>query len=142
LQLKYRGAAPKTWLDTYEAKVSNVDNKELRFEEKESELRDKAAERGRRKVPALVRKSMDAGFARLDYNPYDIKAILHPVDFIVFDGLENKNEVRNIVFLSKATASKQINALRTSLRERVQSRNYDWKVARISSHGQIEMTEG
>jgi len=65
LQLKYRGAAPKTWLDTYETKVNSAQRKEELFDEKEQKLRDQAAQRGRLKVPLLVRKSMDAQFAKL-----------------------------------------------------------------------------
>jgi len=141
LPLKYRGVAPKTWLDTFETKLSSAEEKEARFDEKEKKLRDQAAERGRRKVPMMIRKSMDSQFAKLKYNPYDIKALLHPVDFVVFDGLENKEELRNIIFLSKAVDNEQLIRLRNSIEKTVEEKRYNWQVARVSIDGKIEMTE-
>jgi len=141
LQLKYRGAAPKTWLDNYETKLASTEEKEALFDEKEKRLRDQAAERGRRKVPLMVRRSMDTQFAKLKYNPYDIKALLHPVDFIVFDGLESKEDLRQIVFLSKTVDNQQLNALRESIAKAVGEKRYNWQVARVSIDGKIEMKE-
>jgi|SRR5208337_16149 len=141
LQLKYRGTAPKTWLDTFETKLSTAEKKEALFDEKEKTLRDQAHERARRKVPIMIRKSVDAQFAKLNYNPYDIKALLHPVDFVVFDGLESKEDLRNIVFLSKAVNNEQLNGLRNSIQKTVEEKKYNWKVARVSIDGKIEMTE-
>jgi predicted Holliday junction resolvase-like endonuclease len=141
LQLKYRGTAPKTWLDTFETKLSSAEEKEALFDEKEKKLRDQAHERARRRVPVIIRKSVDAQFAKLNYNPYDIKALLHPVDFVVFDGLESKEDLRNIVFLSKAVNNEQLNGLRNSIQKTVEEKKYNWKVARVSIDGKIEMKE-
>lgn len=141
LRLHYQGAGPKTWLDTHEKKVSLLERKEELFDEKERRLRDEAAERGRRRVPALVRKSMHTQFARLKFNPYDIKALLHPVDFVVFDGLESKDKLREIVFLSKAVDHDWLNSLRSSVKEAVEQKNYNWQVARVSVDGSIEIAE-
>jgi predicted Holliday junction resolvase-like endonuclease len=141
LRLKYRGAAPKTWLDTFETKLSSAEEKEAFFEEKESKLREQAIERGRRKVPTFIRKSMDSQFAKLKYNPYDIKALLHPVDFVVFDGLERGKGLTQIVFLSKAVENAQLNETRSAIQGIVKQKNYNWQVARVSIDGKIEMKD-
>ncbi|MGB9023476.1 MAG: Holliday junction resolvase-like protein [Candidatus Bathyarchaeia archaeon] len=121
--------------------MSVIERKEGLFDEKENKLRDEAAERGRRRVPALVRKSMDSQFARLKYNPYDIKALLHPVDFVVFDGLDSKDKLRQIVFLSKRVENDWLNSLRSSVQKAVEQKNYNWQVARVSVDGAIEMAD-
>jgi predicted Holliday junction resolvase-like endonuclease len=141
LQLKYRGVAPKTWLDTFETKLTSAEEKEALFDEREKNLRDQAAERGRRKVPIMIRQSMDSQFAKLKYNPYDIKALLHPVDFVVFDGLEGKKDLQKIVFLSKKVENEQLNGLRNSIEKIVDEKKYNWQTARVSIDGKIEMTE-
>jgi predicted Holliday junction resolvase-like endonuclease len=141
LRLRYRGVGPKTWLDTFGREVSVIERKEGLFDEKENKLRDEAAERGRRRVPALVRKSMDSQFARLKYNPYDIKALLHPVDFVVFDGLDSKDKLRQIVFLSKRVENDWLNSLRSSVQKAVEQKNYNWQVARVSVDGAIEIAD-
>lgn len=141
LHLRYRVVAPKTWLDEYSSKVTLMEKREERFEEKEQEIRDQAADRGRKKVPRIIRKSLYTEFAKLPYNPYDIKAILHPVDFIVFNGLNSRESLKNILFLSKRTPNADLNRIRRSIADTIDRERYDWKVARISTEGKIEFEE-
>ncbi len=101
-------------------------------------MREKAREKGRAQVPKLVRQSMGAEFAKLKYNPYDIKALLHPADLIVFDGMTD-NKMKNIVFLSRFTSSKYIQVLQKGVAKTIRSKNYDWKVVRVSQDGQVEI---
>ena len=136
LHLRAKGKAPKTWLDSYEFNVQKVDGQEAKFDEKEDKIREKARERGRAQVPILVRKSMDTQFAKLKYDPYDIKPLLHPVDFVVFDGLNNK-ALDNVVLLSRKTTNSHIGVLQKAVAKAVEKEQYDWKVARISIDGQI-----
>jgi len=137
LHLKYSGKAPKTWLDKYELEDLSLQNKEQLFEEKEEELRQKSIERGRRKVPLLVKKCLCSEFRKLEYDPYDIKAVMDPVDFVVFDGLNAGNEVRSIAFLSRKL-SQNLTIVTESLRKTVSKGNYDWKVARITTAGKVD----
>jgi len=137
LRLKYRGVAPRTWLDTYQSKLTRIQNREELFGEKEQQLRDEAAERGRRKVPRIIRKSLSAEFAKLKYDPYDIKAILHPVDYVVFDGL-NDSDLDGIVFLSREAADAALTQIHKSVKVTVDKERYHWRVARVSIDGKIE----
>ena len=43
---------------------------------------------------------MDDYFLKKKYNPYDIKPIIHPVDFVIFNG-DRDEQVKEVVFLSK-----------------------------------------
>lgn len=138
LRLSAKGKAVNTWLDTYESKIMSLDNKEAKFDEKEKQLREQSAERGRKKVPKIVNRSLDEKFLKLKYNPYDVKAILHPVDFVVFNGMED-NDIKDIVLLSKNSSNSNINAARSSVKFVVSKCLYDWKVARIDGDGKINM---
>jgi len=138
LHLTYKGAAPRTWLDTYDTKIRTIERKEELFEEKEGKLRNAAAERGRKKVPQIIRKSMNGEFAKLNYNPYDIKALLHPVDFVVFNGLNDKEELNDIVFLSKETVNPELGKIRKSIESTIDKGNYMWQLARVDINGKIE----
>lgn len=141
MHLRYRGVAPKTWLDEHNSKLKLIEKREERFEEKEQEIRDQAAEKGRKKVPRIIRKSLYTEFAKLPYNPYDIKAILHPVDFIVFNGLNDDEKLKDILFLSKRTIDADLNKIRKSIEHAVDREKYDWKIARISLEGKVEFEE-
>ena len=99
-------------------------------------LRKKSVERGRGKVPALVRKCLCSDFKKLKYDPYDMKAIMHPVDFIVFDGLNEGEKIRDVTFLTR-TPSATMRPVIESLKSTVKRGNYDWKVARITTAGKV-----
>ena len=137
LHLEYTGKVPKTWLDEYESKVRSAQKKEEKFDEMEQKLREKAIERGRKKVPILIEKCLCPEIAKLKYDPYDIKAIMHPVDFIVFNGLNEGTEVRDVTFLSKKPSDRELNLILESIRKTVDKNNYDWKVARITTEGKV-----
>ena len=138
LHPKYTGKAPRTWLDKYDLRLLSQEKKEKLFKEKESEMREKSIERGRKKVPRLIRKCLCPEFRKLEYNPYDIKAIMHPVDFIVFDGLNDKVELKNVTFLSRETSDQEQNVILESIRKTLDKKNYDWKVSRITMDGKVE----
>ena len=138
LQLRSVGKAPKTWLDDYDLKLRKTEDQEEKFDKEEEGIREKARARGRAQVPKLVKRTMGSNFAKLAYNPYDIKALLHPVDLVVFDGMTEK-EMRDVVFLSRANPSRYLQTLRDGIVTSIKNRNYDWKVVRVTQDGQVEI---
>ena len=141
LRLVYKGKTPRTWLDGHDTKLRSLERKEELFEAKEEELREAATERGRRKVPKIVRRSMNVEFAKLPFNPYDIKAVLHPVDFVVFNGLNENEKLKNIVFLSKENDSPELKMIRKSVESTIDKGDYSWKLARVDINGKISFDE-
>ena len=132
MHLRVKGKAPITWLDTYEKKLDKITDKENKFAEEEQRIRQEATQRGRDQVPKLVKKSMDPRIVALKYDPYDIKAILHPIDFVVFDGM-NKNDMKDIVLLSRKTKNPHINTLHKAIEKVISKKEYDWKVIRVNN---------
>lgn len=137
LSLTYTGKMPKTWLDQYESKLVALQNKEEAFEEKEQEIRDKSVERGRKKVPGLIKQCLCPEFKKMKYDPYDIKALMHPVDFVVFDGMNGEKKVENVTFLNRKPSTSEARLLLESIRKTIDKKSYDWKVARITLQGQV-----
>ena len=143
LHLRSTAAAPRTWLDDYDGQIQklqikddNVSRKEDKLYSQEKEMRKKSAERGRKKVVNTVLKSMDDYFSKKKYNPYDIKPIIHPVDFVIFNGDHDK-QVNEVVFLSKKSKNPNLVALQKSVDECVEKKNYDFKTAKISNEGKV-----
>ncbi|MEM2161096.1 MAG: Holliday junction resolvase-like protein [Candidatus Nitrosotenuis sp.] len=137
LRLGTKEKPPRTWLDDYEINVQKVMEEENEFEMREEEIREKAAERGRAQVPEIVKKSMNTQFAKLAYDPYDIKPLLHPVEFAIFDGMNNGN-LNSIVLLSRLSSNPHLQNLQRAVAKAVDDKLYDWKVARVSLDGDIE----
>ncbi len=86
-----------------------------------------------------MKKCLCPEFARLRYDPYDIKAILHPVDFVVFDGMNKSSEVKDVIFLSRKTQNRELNLIWKSIKNTIEDENYDWKVARITIDGKMKL---
>ncbi len=136
LHLRSKDRAPRTWLDDYELRVQKIENQENKFSQIETELREKSKERGRAQVPKLISKSMDPKFAKLKFDPYDIKALLHPIDFVVFDGM-NKGSMNQVVLLSRKTSNPYLQKLHHGIAKAVQQKDYDWQVVRVSQDGNV-----
>ena len=139
LRLKTKGQVKKTWLDEYELRSGQMDEKEEAFNEIESELRAAAVEKGRKKAQRVFKKAISADLKKMKLDPYDIKPILNPVDFLVFKDMNSKDSISDIVFLSKQIENQNINRLRSQVKDVIEKKDYEWQVARINNTGQIKM---
>lgn len=137
LKIRSKDKQTKTWLDTFESDEKSLERKIEKFGEDESEIREKAVKRGRSQVPKILNQSINTNFAKLNYDPYDIKAVLHPHDFVVFEGM-NKGQVENVTLLSSKTNNLYLQNLHKEIANAINSKSYDWKVLRVSYDGTIE----
>ena len=137
LRLKTKGKVKKTWLDDYELRSDQMGLKEEEFNEIESKLRAAAVEKGRKKAQKVFNKAINADFRKMKLDPYDIKPILNPVDFLVFKDMNSKDAISDIVFLSKQIENRNINLLRSQVKDVIEKKDYEWQVARINDTGQI-----
>lgn len=137
LQLHSKEKTEKTWLDVFDAKTRTLERKEEKFEEEEEKMKQKAVERGRKQVPKLINQSINKNFTELNYDPYDVKAILHPIDFVAFDGMTG-GQVKDVTLLSNKTKNPQLQSIHKAIAKAVASKSYDWKVMRVSQDGEIE----
>ena len=135
LHLKVKKPIVKTWLDTYEAKIIAMSKKEEKFSEKEKKIRDMAIEKGRNEAKKIVNKVVLPIFRKLKLNPFDVKPVLSPIDFLVFDGMTDKDKIKNIIFLSKISKIEYLNLIRKQIKEIISKRNYIWQVGRIDDLG-------
>ncbi len=154
-QLHLRSDVPsqKTWLDEYDLKKIKLGNKEEKISQKEyeqeeliKEKRKKATQRGRTKVVNMVLNSLHSTSSNMlkKYNPFDVKPIIHPVDFVIFNGdYEAKKtkyrtkKIQEVVFLSKKSENSDLLNLQKSVDECVKNKNYDFKVVRINNNGNV-----
>lgn len=138
LKLRAKGRVKKTWLDEYEHKSYLLDRRGERFDKQEEKLREKAREKGRRQAQKVFNDAICQEIRQMKYDPYDIRAILNPVDFVVFNGMNQKNSISDVVLLSRLLNNSSINLLRSQVKRAVLKKNYDWSVARIDMKGKIE----
>ena len=137
LHLKTKGKVAKTWLDEYEQKERALEQKEERFDERESKLRELAVEKGRIAAELTFNKAISPKFKALKFDPFDVKAILNPIDFLVFKGMNKSDSVNDIVLLSKQVQNPNLNMIRQQVKKVVFQKKYEWQVARINNEGKI-----
>lgn len=139
LHLKTKGKVAKTWLDEYEQKERNLGKKEERFGERESKLRELAHEKGRKAAEITFNKAISPKLKALKLDPFDVKAILNPIDFLVFKGMNKTDSVSDIVLLSKQIENSNLNVIRQQVKKVISQKKYEWQVARIDKGGQISL---
>lgn len=81
-------------------------------------------------------KKIDPIFRPLKLNPNDAKVLFHPVDFVVFNGM-NGNGLRNIVLLDKRTGTGPAATLQRSIERAVEKGQYEWLTLRIAEDGGV-----
>ena len=131
---------PETWLDGFEKKLTDFQVKQTDFSSKEAAIRKEAAEKARKQLPILIKKSLSDQIASLKFNPYDIKPILYPIDYVIYDGME-KGAIDNVIFLHNKNQNSKMRELHKSIHTTVENEEYDWKVARISREGSLEIED-
>lgn len=128
----------KTWLDDYEDRVRALRESESEHDSKVNEIRELAIQRGRDQVSKMINDSLSGAITKLKYDPYDIKPINHPIDYIVYDGMNN-DSIDNVVFLYEKNPN--LAKLHESIINVVKNKQYDWKVVRISKEGLLEIKD-
>lgn len=137
LQLRVKGRAVRTWLDDYEQEDTKLSVKEQRLDEKEEELREVAREKGRKQATKVINKAICPALKALKLDPFDVKPILNPVDFVVFKGMNKTESVSDIILLSRIYRCPPLNLVRHQVKTAVQKKNYDFQLARVDERGRI-----
>jgi len=110
------------------------------------DLKKKAVQRGRTKVVSIVLNSLHPTSSKMlkKYNPFDVKPIIHPVDFVIFNGdyeakktRYRKKKIQEVVFFSKKSENSDMLNLQKSVDECVKNKNYDFKIVRINNNGNL-----
>jgi len=127
----------RTWLDDFEDRQIQLQAEISDFQSKEKAIRSAAALRARSKIQSMVSDSLSDKLSS-QYDPFDIKPINHPIDYIIYDGM-NKKSINNVVLLHQK--NKHLAELHKSIRNVIDSKEYDWKVARVSLEGKLEIED-
>ncbi len=148
LSLRYTGKFERTILDELrqherrlEKKQEALDRQLDRFEAKEGALRRAAAERGSKRMKRLIRR-IDPSMSKLQYDPKDIKVLAHPVDLIVFDGLNSGgNRIKNIIFIARSKA-RSYGGVRRSVTRALEKGKFMWETVQVGVDGTVEVRRG
>ncbi|MEE9490622.1 MAG: Holliday junction resolvase-like protein, partial [Thermoplasmata archaeon] len=81
----------------------------------------------------------DPSFQKLKFHPKDIKALMHPVDFVVFEGLAVGSGIRNVTFVARMRRAPRLTSIRQSIKRTIKRKDLEWQTIRVDSKGEIEV---
>ena len=65
--------------------------------------------------------------------------MMHPVDFVVFEGLADGDRIRNVTLVARARRAPRLTSIRRSIKKAVDRKNVEWQTLRVDAEGQIEI---
>ena len=139
LQLKSKAKTQKTWLDKYEANARTLSEKEQAFADRAKVLRQEGVEKGRIEAEKAFYKAVCPSIRKLKIDPFDLKPILNPIDFVAFKGMTKDEEISDIVLLTREHPCAYLNPIRGQIRKAVEKNRYEWQEAHIDETGNIIM---
>lgn len=125
----------QTWLDKLEREIKSLESREQALKVKVAKAKQDAIIQGRIDADAFI-EQFDTLFKPLGLNPNDAKVHFHPVDYIVFNGMnDNFNpKVKNIVLLDR---KENDSIVQESIRECVHDEKYGFISVRIKADGEV-----
>jgi len=101
-------------------------------QESEAGIRKDAIEKSRAVILGKVSEHLVPFFPTFRHNPKDARFIGTPVDFVIFDGLD-EGEVRKIIFVEVKTGSSSLSTRERQIRNVVKQRMVEWEELRVPS---------
>lgn len=127
------------WKEKIDKELDQLSALEVKIKEKIRIERESAREKGRLNADKLVSK-IDPIFSPLKLNPNDAKVIFHPVDFIVFKGMNNNlniTGIKEIILIDKTKKGKTNLTTQRSIEKAIDKKSYEWLTLRVENNGNI-----
>lgn len=127
------------WKEKIDKEIEHLEALEERLQEKIEAAKEAARLTGRRAADRLIKK-IDPVFHPLGLNCNDCKVIFHPVDFVVFRGMNNNEgtcSIKEIMLLDKNKKLGQSLTTQKSVQKVVEKKNYEWLTLRVDNDGVI-----
>lgn len=96
------------------------------------DLRRDAVSQSKAITRGQIYEQFAAHFPGFDFNPKDAQFLGRPVDFIVFDGLD-EGSLRRIVFVEVKTGTSTLNTRERRVRDVIRSGAIEWREMRLAS---------
>lgn len=138
-KLYQKSKPPVDWKEKIDKEIARLEAMELKLKEKIALAKILAKQSGRKSADKLVKK-IGSVFTPLKLNPKDAKVIFHPIDFIVFGGMNDDNTdapLKHILLLDKSRKSGQFLSIQKSIENAIQKKNYEWLTFRVDNDGKI-----
>lgn len=137
IQISYRGKYLPDWKDEIDSQIQHWDEKLALFEQKRKEEHSRAIDMARRTLLPRILNEIFPLMRAQGVKPEDVKVILHPLDFIGFDGMNSEENVKRILMLESRSNQAFRHKLQSSIQATIENGRYDWNLMRVDNTGTI-----
>jgi predicted Holliday junction resolvase-like endonuclease len=145
LRFQYVGEFEETFLDRLKAeekkllrKETGVRGKERNFDLQERAIREAAILKGRKAADERIYE-IEPALKKIDCHPSDIKVLAHPIDMIVFDGLNHGN-LKNILLVNRCSKRNKKDFCK-HLEKVLEEKRYWWETVKIKEDGAVTVSK-
>jgi predicted Holliday junction resolvase-like endonuclease len=135
----FQGEEPEQdWLNSLTSKKADIDAEAVELTNRKSLVREEANTLGRIRANEEI-KDIDTVFHPNNLSADDAKTIFHPVDFIVFNGMNDTKSrfIENLVFLDGPKETTEARSIQRSIADTIANGEYEWIVLRVDKHGAV-----
>ncbi len=104
--------------------------KNREWEKNIDKIRKDAVQKSRAVLRGHFSEQLAPYLPDFNFNPSECKFLGKPIDFIVFEGLDEKN-VKEIVFLEVKSGKSKLSGVEKSLKEAVKNKKVRWEEYRV-----------
>jgi predicted Holliday junction resolvase-like endonuclease len=101
--------------------------------ETEEKIRKDAVRRASSVLSGKVTEHLAPYLPDFPYDPRDVRFLGTPVDLIVFDGMSDDDDVREVVFVEVKTGSSSLTTRERRVRDAVQEKRVSWKIFHLET---------
>jgi predicted Holliday junction resolvase-like endonuclease len=111
---------------------------EERFQDKLDLQQERLAKKGQRKAKRKLKK-IDPVFSARDIDPQDVKVIFHPVEYVVFHGLNSQRGLSHLEFISRQPESKLQEVTTRSIERTIKNGEVSFETLRLKDDGSFDV---
>jgi len=104
----------------------------LEFKDSEKLIRQKSLSNSRRSLVGKFIERFVPFLNEFKYSPSDAHFLGQPVDYIIFDGL-NEDNVKKVIFMEVKTGNSNLTQREKSLKKAIQNKEVYWEEMRIDT---------
>lgn len=130
-------APPKTPFEKIDDAFARLERRIEIFEGEEEEMREKARRLGQLAARKRLRE-IAPFFAGRKIDPQDVKVLFHPVEYVVFRGMQS-DRCASVDFIDHPPNNRERERVQRSLEKAITAGNLEWQTFRIDENGHIAL---
>lgn len=108
-------------------KVSMSYRVKKRIDRKKEDIRKETLDRSRASLKGKVAEQVVPFLENFDYNPSDARFVGSPIDYIIFDGHSDGDEIQIVLSEVKTGESARLNKIQRKIKEAVEDKRIEWR---------------